>query len=92
MTHCEKTLSIIFSEQGNMAPPGATLSHSGLVVGGSQYGVWIFFLIRHSNINIYDVYCGIRTYVRDRGTVAPDNSLHRHAQHVNVKCTSLQSF
>ena len=30
------------------------------------------------------------TYVT--GTVAPDNSLHRHAQHVNVKCTNLLSF
>ena len=45
-----------------------------------------------SYIDIYDVYCGIRTYVRDRGTVAPDSSLHPHAQHVNVKCTNLLSF
>ena len=86
-----ETLSIIFSEQGNMKPPGATLSHSGFVVGGSQYGVWIFFLIKN-NIDIYDVYCRIRTNVLDRGTVVPDNSLHRHAQHVNVKCTNLLSF
>ena len=40
----------------------------------------------------YDVYCRIRNYLRDRGKVAPDNSLHRHAQHVNVKCTNLLSF
>ena len=44
-----------FSEQGNMTPPPplATLSYSGLVVRGSQYGVWIFFLIRHSVILIF---------------------------------------
>ena len=44
-----------FSEQGNMTPSSplpppppphekATLSHSGLVVRGSKYGVWIFSL------------------------------------------------
>ena len=59
----------------------------------SQYGVRIFSLYDIlSNIDIYDVYCGIQTYVRDRGIVAPDNSLHRHAQHVNAKCTNLLSF
>ena len=56
---------------------------------------WIFSLkdiLSNIDIYMYDVYGGIRTYVRDRDTVATDNSLQRHAQHVNVKCTNLLSF
>ena len=35
-------MSIIFSEQGNMTSPGATLSHSGLIVGGLNVALDIF--------------------------------------------------
>ena len=56
-----------------MTSPRATISHSGLVVGGGGGGLNMAFGCFSledilSNIDIYDVYCGIRTYVRDRGS------------------------